>query len=180
MELKDVVSVAGKPGLHKIIGKGASGLVLEALDGTLKRTITPVSQKVSILEDISVYTVEGDSKLADVFMKMDELDKAGNFSVLPKDASGDDIKKWFETIVTDFDKERVYNSDIQKIANWYNLLKGKIDFTAKPVTEEAEGTETADKTAKVSKSIKPIKKVEAKAKTSKGVTKTTVTSRKMS
>lgn len=177
MELKDVVSVAGKPGLHKIIGKGASGLVLEALDATAKRTITPLSQKVSILEDISVYTVDGDVKLSEIFIKMEDLDKAGNFSLLTKDASGDAIKKWFEAIMPNFDKERVYNSDIQKMSNWYNLLKGKIDFNAKP---EAEETENADKTTTKAKTIKPVKKVEAKAKPSKGVTKTTITSRKMS
>jgi len=177
MELKDVVAVAGKPGLHKIIGKGASGLVLEALDGTAKRTITPLNQKVSILEDISVYTVDGDIKLGEVFIKIDEMDKAGTFASLTKDTPGDGIKKWFEGIVPNFDKERVYNSDIQKVSNWYSVLKGKVDFAAKPEVEETEST---DKAAKKAKSIKPIKKVEAKAKTSKGVTKTTVTSRKMS
>jgi len=177
MDLKDVVSVAGKPGLHKIIGKGASGLVLECLDETAKRTITPVTQKVIILEDVSIYTVDGDVKLSVVFAKIEELEKAGDFSLLTKDASGDAIKKWFEPIVSNFDKERVYNSDIQKVSSWYNALKGKIDFNAKPETEEAESTE---KVATKSKSIKPVKKVEAKAKTSKGVTKTSITSRKMS
>jgi hypothetical protein len=177
MELKDVVSVAGKPGLHKIIGKGASGLVLESLDGTAKRTITPLSQKVSILEDISVYTVDGDVKLAEIFIKMDEADKVGKFVLLTKDASGEAIKKWFEALVPNFDKERVYNSDIQKMSNWFNLLKGKVDFNAKPESEE---TEKSDKAETKSKTIKPVKKVEAKAKPSKGVTKTAITSRKMS
>ncbi len=177
MELKDVVSVAGKPGLHKIIGKGASGLVLEALDTDAKRTITPLSQKVSILEDISVYTTEGDVKLGEIFVKIEELDKTGNMVLLAKDASGETIKKWLGNILPNFDKERVYNSDIQKMSNWYGLLKGKVDFTAKP---EMDDTEKSDKVDAKSKTIKPIKKVEAKAKTSKGVTKTTMTSRKMS
>ncbi len=177
MELKDVVSVAGKPGLHKIIGKGASGLVLEALDETAKRSITPLTQKVSILEDISVFTVDGDIKLAEVFSKIEEIEKTGNFSPLPKDSSSIMIKNWFDGIIPNFDKERVYNSDIQKISNWYNLLKGKVDFNAKPESEE---TDSGDKSAPKSKTVKPIKKVEAKAKTSKGVTKTAITSRKMS
>ncbi len=175
MELKDVVSVAGKPGLHKIIGKGANGLVLESLDGTAKRTITPLSQKVSILDDISVYTLETDIKLSEIFKTMDVMDKAGQYSSLNKDSNGEAIKKWFEAILPNFDKDRVYNSDIQKMSNWFAMLNGKIDFNAK--IEEAEAT---DKAITKSKTIKPIKKVEAKAKTSKGVTKTTMTSRKMS
>lgn len=177
MELKDVVSVAGKPGLHKIIGKGASGLVLEALDETAKRSITPLTQKVSILEDISVYTVDGDIKLVEVFKKIEEMEKAGTYKLLSKDSSSVMLKNWFESIIPNFDKDRVYNSDIQKISNWYHLLKGKVDFNAVP---EAEETENTDKSAPKSKSIKPVKKVEAKAKTSKGVTKTAITSRKMS
>jgi hypothetical protein len=177
MELKDVVSVAGKPGLHKIIGKGASGLVIEALDLTAKRSITPLTQKVSILEDISVYTLDGDVKLSEVFIKMDELDKANNLVPLTKDSSGEAIKKWFEALLPNFDKDRVYNSDILKMSNWFSLLKGKIDFNAKP---NEEATDSIDKPVTKSKAIKPIKKVEAKAKTSKGATKTTITSRKMS
>ena len=177
MQLKDIVSVAGKSGLHKIIGKGTSGLVLETLDESVKRSITPLNQKVSILDDISVYTLDGDMKLVEVFIKIEEKDKSGNYSPLPKDSSAIMIKNWFIGIIPNYDMERVYNSDIQKISNWYNLLKGKIDFNAKPEVEEAE---TGDKTAAKSKSIKPIKKVEAKAKTSKGVTKTAITSRKMS
>lgn len=177
MELKDVVSVSGKPGLHKIIGKGVSGLVLEALDGSSKRSITPVTQKVSILEDVSVYTVDGDKKLSEIFISMSDLDAAGTLSALSKDASADAVKKWFEAILPDFDREKVYNSDIHKIASWYTILKGKIDFKAKPESTDVEG---AEKPAAKSKAIKPIKKVEAKAKTSKGAAKTAITSRKMS
>ncbi len=177
MELKDVVSVAGKPGLHKIIGKGANGLVLESLDGLAKRSITPLSQKVSILEDISVYTHDGDKKLAEVFLSMENMEKNGQLGPLEKTASGEDTKKWFESVLSNFDKERVYNSDIHKINNWFGMLKGKVDFNAK---SEADDAESSDKATK-SKSIKPVKKVEAKkVKASKGATKTAITSRKMS
>lgn len=179
MELKDVVSVAGKPGLHKIIGKGTSGLVLESLDESAKKSITPVTQKVSVLEDVSIYTEDSDVKLSEVFRKMDQLDKEGQLGSISKDANGADIKKWFANIVPDFNTERVYNSDIQKVFTWYNLLKGKMDFNAPQESEEQSASEK-EKAVTKSKSIKPVKKVEAKAKTSKGAAKTTITSRKMS
>jgi len=179
MELKDVVSVAGKSGLHKIIGKGAAGLVLESIDDQAKRSITPVTQKVSILEDVSIYTEDSDLKLSQVFIKMEELDKAGTLIALSKDTSADRVKEWFAELVPNFSREKVYNSDIHKVAAWYNLLKGKVDFNAMPETEEGDSNEK-EKSAAKSKAIKPIKKIESKAKTSKGVTKTSITSRKMS
>lgn len=180
MELKDVASVFGKSGLHKIIGKGASGLVLESIDEFKKRTIVPLSQKVSILEDVSVYLSEGEIKLHEVFAKMQQLQKDNLLSNISKNSSGDEVKKWFSSIVPDFDRERVYNSDIIKISSWFSLLNSIIDFSIKPEEENQETALDSDKTK--SKSIKPIKKVESKskAKTSKGVTKTTITSRKMS
>ncbi|MCC6721135.1 MAG: DUF5606 domain-containing protein [Bacteroidia bacterium] len=180
MELKDVASVHGKSGLHKIIGKGPSGLVLESIDEFKKRTITPLSQKVSILEDVSIYLNDGDLKLFEIFAKMQQMQKDNILLSISKNSSGDEIKKWFTSIVPDFDRERVYNSDILKINGWFTLLNNIIDFSIKPTEETIETTVDNDKTK--SKTIKPIKKVEAKsnAKTSKGVTKTTITSRKMS
>ncbi|NUM31603.1 MAG: DUF5606 domain-containing protein [Bacteroidetes bacterium] len=180
MELKDVASVFGKSGLHKIIGKGASGLVLESIDEFKKRTITPLSQKVSILEDVSVFLNDGDVKLHDVFAKMQEMSKENNLSSISKNSSADEIKKWFASIVPDFDREKVYNSDIIKISNWFSILNNFIDFSVKQSEENAEQSSETDKTKH--KTIKPIKKVEAKAKTktSKGAAKTTITSRKMS
>lgn len=180
MELKDIVSVFGKSGLHQIIGKGASGLVLESIDEFKKRTITPLTQKVSILEDVSVFLNDGEIKLHEVFAKMQEINKENNLSSISKNSSAEEIKKWFENIVPEFDKERVYNSDILKISNWFSVLNSLIDFSIKPSDESSENSSDADKSK--SKAIKPIKKVEAKAKTktSKGATKTTITSRKMS
>ena len=178
MELKDVVSVSGKSGLHKIIGKGVSGLVLESLDESAKRSITPVTQKVSILEDVSIYTEDSDIKLSDVFRKMEEMEKSGQLTAFSKDFAPDQVREWFSSIVPDFNRNRVYNSDIIKVHSWFQLLKGKIDY------ESPEGKETQeadkDKSNSKSKSVKPVKKVEAKAKTSKGAAKTTITSRKMS
>ena len=180
MELKDVASVFGKSGLHQIIGKGASGLVLESIDEFKKRSITPLTQKVSILEDVSVFLNEGEIKLHEIFAKMQEMLKENKLNSISKNSSGDEIKKWFALIVPDFDKEKVYNSDILKISNWFTILNSFIDFSIKPSEESNENAADSDKPK--SKSIKPIKKVEAKskAKTSKGVTKTTITSRKMS
>ena len=77
MELKDVVSIGGKPGLHQVVGRRTNGLIVESIDERKKRTPTSLTQKVSILEDISIYTYESDVKLRDVFKSLDTLVTGG-------------------------------------------------------------------------------------------------------
>ena len=115
----------------------------------------------------------------EVFRKMHEIDKAGNLTPLSKNSDASEIKKWFEAIVPEYNREKVYNSDILKVSSWFEMIKDKIDFDAKPQNDEKD-TADSEKPAPKSKTVKPVKKVEAKAKTSKGATKTTITSRKMS
>jgi hypothetical protein len=69
--LSDIVSVSGKPGLHKLVGKRSNGLIVESLDGSGKRFPTSLTQKVSFLSDISMYTYDGDEKLEVILKKLD-------------------------------------------------------------------------------------------------------------
>lgn len=176
-----MVSVSGKPGLHKIIGKSQNGLVLESLDGSAKRMITPVTQKVSVLEDVSIYTEDSDIKLLEVFKKMSDLDEKGNLGSIEKSNTPDQIKSWFASIIPDYNKEKVYNSDILKVCNWYSLLKGKMSFDQTEDAKDDAETPVKEVAAKKTKGGKNIKTGNTpKAKTSKGAAKTTITSRKMS
>src|SRR5215510_12730526 len=120
MELKDIVSIAGVSGLHKIIGRTKNGLILETL-GTGKRFPTSIQDKVSVLEDISMYTEEGDMKLSEVFVKVSEKDKAGKSAPDAKADAKD--QRAFVTDAIKLDNERVYDSDIKKLLTWYHILK---------------------------------------------------------
>ena len=127
MELKDIVSVSGLTGLHKIIGHRKNGLIIESLDEKKTKVATSLNQKVSILEDISVYTNDGDIRFREVLLKIHDKEKDGLEVPNPKSEDGI-LKSFFAAVLPDYDQQRVYLSDIKKIASWYQILKGHIDF----------------------------------------------------
>ncbi len=136
MNLKEIVSIAGVSGLNKIIGRTKTGLILESMNEPKKRFATGIQDKVSVLEDISMYTVDGDMRLAEVLVKLNER---GDVPSQKEDAAT--LRKFLvETI--NLDSERVYDSDIKKLINWFHVLKQILDFsTLLTETEDAEGAE---------------------------------------
>lgn len=151
-ELKDIVSISGKSGLYQIIGKRSNGLIVESLDESKRRFPTSLTQKISILEDISIYTYDSDVKLSEVFKLLHAKVKEG-LSLVDKNTPNEAVKTFFRNILSDFDEERVYVSDMLKVAQWYTLLKDQMSFEETPV-EVAEVKE--DKPKKAAK--KPAKK----------------------
>lgn len=133
MELKDVIAVPGMSGLFKVVAQSKNGIIVESLLDE-KRSSVSTTQRISSLVDIAVYTKHDDLPLKEVLKKIQETD-GGKLAVDPK-ADPKVLKDYFKKIVPDFDEERVYVSDIKKILTWYELLNGKIDFTAKDETEE--------------------------------------------
>lgn len=139
--LNKILSVSGKPGLYKLISTSKNLNVVESLlDG--KRIPVYISEKLVALSDVSIYTDENDVPLRDVFKKMKE-NEGGNKVALLSKSSNKDFFNYFETILPDYDKERVYASDIKKIINWYNLLiDNNIDFEIEPTETDTSEKET--------------------------------------
>ncbi|MES2691563.1 MAG: DUF5606 domain-containing protein [Bacteroidota bacterium] len=154
MKLKEIVAISGIGGLHKIIGRTKTGLILESLD-TKKRFPTSIQDKVSVLEDISMYTEDGDMSIAEVFVKLNEKGKVPT----GKDDNKTQRKYLVDTIK--LDSERVYDSDIKKLLNWFNALKDSLDFGTLLETEEAESETTEANAEEVPK--KTAKKTAKKA-----------------
>ncbi len=165
--LTDIVSVSGKPGLHQLVGKRANGLIVESLDGTNKRFPTSLTQKVSFLSDISMYTYDGDEKLEDILKSLHTAVEGG-LELITKKSSADEVQAFFRKILENFDEDQVYNSDILKLVSWYKILNDKLDFNQ--LTEpEAEGDDkkAAKKTAKTPKKAatpKSAPKAQSRAK----------------
>jgi len=120
MDLSKIMSVSGKSGLFLSIGQTKNGLIVESLVDK-KRFPVYVSDKVSSLADISVFTNDKDLPLKEIFKKISEKENMQTCI----DSKSDDkkIKAYFEEILPDYDKERVYVSDMRKMLSWYNLLQ---------------------------------------------------------
>lgn len=122
MEFKDIAAVSGKGGLFKILKPTKSGVILESLDEKKARLVATVHNKISVLDEISIYThtSEGTTPLKEVFYTIhDEFD---GDTGLDKNSDADELKSFFGHILKDYDEERVYVSDIKKMVTWYNVL----------------------------------------------------------
>lgn len=138
--LRRILAIAGRPGLFRLVNQGKNMLIVEDLTSG-KRMPAYARDRVSSLGDISIYTLDGDKPLGEVFELVKE--KNGGEAVDMK-AIGD-IREYFATILPSFDTERVYTADIKKLLQWYNLLiaAGITEFVEaeQPEAEEAEAAE---------------------------------------
>ncbi len=135
--LKGILSISGQPGLYKLVAEAKNNIVVESLD-TNKRMPVYSTSKVSALEDIAIFTTKEDLPLKEVFKAISEKENGGA-AISPK-LQDKDLKSYFQVVVPDYDKERVYVSDIKKVISWYNTLqeKGLLDFSE----EESKEAET--------------------------------------
>ena len=141
--LKKILSVSGKPGLYKLISSGKNMVIVESLIDKKKMPVH-ARDKVVSLGDISIYTDEDDVPLKDILTSMKNKENGQKASINPT-AKPDELKKYFEEILPNFDKERVYPTDIKKMISWYNLLiDSGIDFEIVE-KEETEKEETDEK-----------------------------------
>ena len=139
--LKKIVSISGKPGLYLVISSGKNMLIVESLTDK-KRIPAYTSDKVVSLGDVSMFTMGEDKPLAEILEAMKAKENGAEASVDPK-ADTEALRAYFAEIVPDFDRERVYPTDIKKLIQWYNLLvsTGNTDFSLEQETPDTE-TET--------------------------------------
>jgi len=119
MDLSKILSISGRPGLYKHIAQSKNSAVVESLEDG-KRSSAFITEQMSSLNDISVFTTGEDIKLEEIFKKIYE--KENGKEAFSHNASADEIKAFFSEAVPEYDKERVYVSDIKKIIKWYNIL----------------------------------------------------------
>ena len=136
--LKNILSITGKPGLYKLVSQGNNMLIVESLiDG--KRIPTYARDKIVSLGEISMYTMGDDIALSEVLTKLGEKEGLKLASIDPKKADNDELRDFFGEVLPDFDRDRVYPSDIRKLVQWYNILVGAgiTDFTVEEGEEVA-------------------------------------------
>jgi len=137
--LQEVANISGKPGLYRIVKPGRAGVIVETLDAQKKKELIPVNAKVSVLKDISIYTEQYDKSvpLADLFLKIRELFGA-QVEMDVKSANATELFHFMAKILPDFDRERVYSSDVKKIIQWYNILSVELPGLFEAPTAESE------------------------------------------
>ncbi|HOK61513.1 MAG: DUF5606 domain-containing protein [Tenuifilum sp.] len=122
VKLKELLAISGYSGLFRFISQGRQGVIVESLtDG--KRTLIPASARVSAIADIAVFTQTEEIPLKDVLKKIEVLENGG--PAINNKSADKEIRSYFEKVLPEFDRDRVYTSDIKKIIGWYNLLQSK-------------------------------------------------------
>jgi hypothetical protein len=152
MVLKDILAISGEPGLFRFIAQGKNSIIVEHLE-TKKRSSAFGSAKVSSLEDIAIFTEKEDVPLSKVFDLI--WDKSNGGPAIDGKADGTKLKTWFEDILPEYDKDKVYTSDIKKVALWYNILN-QLNLLVKEEAEQKKPEET--ETVEVKKEAVPAKK----------------------
>jgi len=152
MVLKDILAISGQPGLYKFIAQGKNAVIIEHLE-TKKRSSAFGSAKVSSLEEISVFTENEDMSLGKVFNLIFEKENGG--AAIDYKSNPDKLKTYFREIVPEYDRNRVYNSDIRKIIQWYNILH-TLNLLVPDAPEESEKEKT--------KESEPVKEAEPEKK----------------
>jgi len=165
MNLEEILSISGKPGLYKVVTHCKGSLIVESLsDG--KRIPVSIQKQMSALKDISIYTLSGEKPLAEVFEAIHKK-YATELPVSAK-SSKSDLEEFFFGILSDYDEDRVYASDIKKVVQWYLALNGVGFFDASgdegsaASAESTESTEPAEpaESTESSESIEPVQPTE--------------------
>lgn len=145
--LKTILSISGKPGLFKLVSRGKNMLIVESL-ADKKRVPAYAKDKVISLGDIAIYTDDAEVPLYEVLTSVKNKEN-GEKASIPTSAKPDELRAYFAEILPNFDRDRVYPSDIKKLISWYNILVGAgiTDFTPEePATEESAEAATEEPT----------------------------------
>ena len=120
--LETILSIAGKPGLYKLVSRAKMNLIVETIDEKKKRMPTFATDRVTSLSDISMFTEGEDVPLYEVLVKVREKEEGKVASLDWRNASAKQLQDYFAEVLPDFDRDRVHNSDIKKLLQWYDIL----------------------------------------------------------
>lgn len=125
-----ILAISGKPGLYRLVSRGNGTLIVESLDEAKKRMPAFAKDRVTSLADIAMYTDDEDIALWKVLKSLGEKEESKPSSLNYKKASSAELREYFAEILPTFDRDRVHDSDIKKLIQWYNILvkAGVTDF----------------------------------------------------
>lgn len=144
--LKGIIAITGKPGLYKLLKRGKNALIVENLE-TGKRIPSYATDRVISLADVTMYADHGDVPLGEVLQSLYSVQEGKPVDIKAL-GSDDAIRDLFAKVLPDFERDRVYTTDIRKLFAWYNILvaAGVTEFKDSEIAQDeaAEAAEAAD------------------------------------
>lgn len=140
ISIKDVVAISGEPGLYRVVKADARTIIVESLDETKKRSQLRGTMMASKLTDISMYTDNDSEPLVNILRTAAE--KYGTNLPVDKKSSSEALASFMESVLPNYDRERVYASNIKKLASWCVILSAyEVDYSTEVVEEATEAEE---------------------------------------
>lgn len=160
-DLKEIAAISGMPGLYRLVRPTRAGVIIEALNDKGSRSVAAAQNKVSLLQEISIYTQDYDQTvpLTEVFDRIHQ--QHGADLGLSNKSNDQELVSFMEGIIPDYDRERVYLSDIKKLVQWYNIVSQRLEYQA-PATEDEASKDATETPATTDEAPKPKKKPAAK------------------
>ena len=143
--METILSISGKPGLYKLVSRGKMNLIAESLDDAHRGMPAFATDHVTSLADIAMYTDAEDIPLWQVLKNVGEKEQSKPCSIHYKKATSKELRAYFAEVLPSYDEERVHDSDIRKLIQWYDILvnNGITDFEA--VLAPTEGDNVDDR-----------------------------------
>lgn len=135
-----ILAISGKPGLYKLVSRGNNSLIVEALDATHKRMPAFGNDRITSLADIAMFTETDDVPLMTILASLRDLEGGKESSLNYKKASPAELHEYFTKVLPEWDRDRIHNSDIKKLIQWYNILvkAGVTDFEEEMAPTEGD------------------------------------------
>jgi hypothetical protein len=143
-DLKEIAAISGMPGLYRLVRPTRNGVIVESLDEKAARSVASARNKVSLLQEISIYTQDYDQTvpLTEVFDRI--YQQYGTSLPVTNKTEDRDLASFMEAIMPDYDRQRVYMSDIKKLVTWYHAVSSRLDYSAPSTEEETSEVEGSE------------------------------------
>ena len=136
MNINNIVAVSGLPGLFKLVATKSNGLIIADVDTGKTKFCSIRQHQFTPMETVALYTESDTAEISKVFQTM--LDKGVELTMPAHNAAHKELQNYFEAILPDYDRDRVFHSDMKKVIKWFNFLNDRGYLTAKDETDSEE------------------------------------------
>jgi hypothetical protein len=136
MNIKNIIAVSGLPGLFKIVSTKNNGLLVADPDTGKTKFCSVRQHQFTPMETVAIYTEDDTVAIDRVFKTM--LDKQEELAVPAANAEHKELQKYFSVIIPDYDRDKVFHSDMKKVIKWFNYLNDRGYLTAEPEKDHSE------------------------------------------